>query len=330
MAASLAPAAVGTETVGSIVSPSSICGIVGLKPTVGLASRRGIIPVSITQDTPGPMCRTVRDAAILLSAIAGADPEDPATEGSKVERDYSRFLDPTGLKGARIGVARNLFGTSLVADRVVEKALTLMAAAGAVLVDPVEVEGAEAIWTFDAEVLVFELKASLNRYFASVGPATPIRSLADLIAFNIRHSDRELQWFGQETFIYAESKGPLSSPEYQRLLGLVRQLAREQGIDATISRHKLDAIVAPTQSPAWLTDVLLGDNALLGSFVASAAAGYPSITVPAGDVAGLPVGILFMGPAWSEGTLLKLAFGFEQVAQARRPPRYLPSLTVGL
>ena len=330
VAASLAPAAVGTETVGSIVSPSSICGIVGLKPTVGLASRRGIIPVSITQDTPGPMCRTVRDAAILLSAIAGADPEDPATEGSKVERDYSRFLDPTGLKGARIGVARNLFGTSLVADRVVEKALTLMAAAGAVLVDPVEVEGAEAIWTFDAEVLVFELKASLNQYFASVGPATPIRSLADLIAFNIRHSDRELQWFGQETFIYAESKGPLSSPEYQRLLGLVRQLAREQGIDATISRHKLDAIVAPTQSPAWLTDVLLGDNALLGSFVASAAAGYPSITVPAGDVAGLPVGILFMGPAWSEGTLIKLAFGFEQVAQARRPPRYLPSLTVGL
>ncbi|MGQ0701799.1 MAG: amidase, partial [Gemmatimonadales bacterium] len=330
VSASLAAAAIGTETMGSIVSPSSICGIVGLKPTVGLASRRGIIPVSLTQDTPGPMCRTVRDAAILLSVIAGPDPQDPATApaAEKGANDYTSFLDPNGLKGARIGVARNLFGTSLTADRVAEKALALMRSAGAVLVDPADVESAEAIWPFDAEVLAYELKEALNQYLRGLGSKAPVRSLEELIAFNNRNSDRELQWFGQETFIYAQSKGPLTSDEYQKTLALVRQLSRDQGIDATIAKHKLDAIVAPTQSPAWLIDPLLGDNTLLGSFVPAAAAGYPSLTVPAGDVAGLPVGLLFMGTAWSEGTLLKLGFAFEQLAHARRPPTFVPSLSV--
>ncbi|MEX2181183.1 MAG: amidase [Gemmatimonadaceae bacterium] len=330
VSANLATAAFGTETMGSIVSPAALCGVVGLKPTVGLISRAGIIPVSYTQDTAGPMTRTVRDAALLLSAVAGADPRDRLTADAArhAEADYTTFLDPNGLRGARIGVARNLFGSSLVSDRVVERALDTMKQAGAVIVDPADIETADGIWTFDAEVLSFELKASLNEYLASLGPRSPVKSLADLIAFNVRNSDREMAWFGQETFEYAQGKGPLTSPEYLSALQIVRQLSRTQGIDATLQKHRLDAIVAPTQSPAWLTDVLLGDNTMLGSFVTPAAAGYPSITVPAGDVAGLPVGILFMGTAWSEGKLLRLAFGFEQTLRARRSPNFLPTIVV--
>jgi len=328
VAANLAPAALGTETMGSIMSPAAICGIVGLKPTVGLVSRAGTIPVSVTQDSIGPMTRTVRDAAILLSAIAGPDQADPATADAAkyAEKDYTRFLDPDGLRGARIGVARNLFGTSVVADRTIGLALDVMRSAGAVLVDPADIDTADGVWTFDAEVLAYELKAGLDGYFASLGPKSPIKSLKDLIAFNSRNSDRELEWFGQETFEYADRKGPLSSPEYQRTLLVVRQLARTQGIDATIQGHRLDAIVAPTESPAWLIDVLLGDNTVQGSYVVSAAAGYPSITVPAGEVAGLPVGMLIMGPAWSEGTLLRIAYAFEQRMRARRAPTFRPSI----
>ena len=330
VSANLAPAAIGTETMGSIMSPSALCGIVGVKPTVGLVSRAGIIPVSYTQDTPGPMCRTVRDAAMLLSAIAGPDPRDKATTEGSIRRstDYTTFLDPDGLRGARIGVARNLFGDSLVADRVIERALDAMRAAGAVIVEHANIENAEAIWNFDAEVLSYELKASLNEYLGSLGSKSRVKSLSDVIAFNERFSDQEMPWFGQETFLYAESKGDLNSAEYLDALGTTRQLARKLGIDATIAKHSLSAIVAPTTSPAWLADVLLGDNATLGPFVAPAAAGYPSITVPAGDVMGLPVGMLFMGPAWSEGTLIKLAYGFEQQVRARRPPTFLPSIPI--
>lgn len=330
VSANLAPAAIGTETMGSILTPAALCGIVGFKPTVGLVSRAGIIPVSYTQDTAGPMCRTVRDAAIILGAIAGVDPRDryTAEAAGRIDADYPRFLDPDGLKGARIGVARNLFGTSLLADRVIERALESMRSAGAVLIDHADIETAEGIWTFDAEVLSFELKASLNEYLASLGPSSPVKSLADLIAYNKRHSDSELAWFGQETFEYAQTKGPLTSPDYQRALLLVRQLARAQGIDATLQKHRLQALVAPTTSPAWLSDMLLGDNTVLGSFVASAAAGYPAITVPAGDVEGLPVGMLFMGTAWSEGTLLRLAYAFEQRVRARRVPLFQPSVLV--
>lgn len=330
VSANLAPAALGTETVGSIVSPSAVCGIVGLKPTVGLVSRAGTIPVSVTQDTVGPMTRTVRDAAILLSVIAGPDPRDPSTADAArhADKDYTRFLDPNGLRGARIGVARNLFGTSMVADRVIGLSLDAIRAAGAVLVDPADIDSAEGVWAFNAEVLSYELKATLNEYLGSLGPSSPVKSLRDLIAFNTRNSDRVLAWFGQETFEYAEQKGPLSSVEYQRSLMLVRQLSRAQGIDATIQAHKLDAIIAPTESPAWLIDVLLGDNAEQGSYVVAAAAGYPSITVPAGDVAGLPVGLLFMGPAYSEGTLLRLAYGFEQRVLARRAPTFQPTIHV--
>jgi amidase len=330
VSANLAPVAVGTETMGSIVTPSSLCGIVGLKPTVGLVSRAGIIPVSITQDSAGPMTRTVRDAAIVLSVIAGADERDSATTAGSVRRttDYTTFLDPDGLRGARIGVARNLFGTSIVADRVIERALEAMEKAGAILVDPADIDTADAIWGFDSEVLSYELKASLNDYLKSLGPKSRVKSLRELIDFNIRNSDAEMSWFGQETFLYAESRGPLSSPDYVQQLAMVRELARTRGIDATIAKHKLDAIVAPTQSPAWLIDVMLGDNASLGAFVTAAAAGYPMLTVPAGDVAGLPVGMLFMGPAWSEGKLLKLGYGFEQTVRARRTPTFQPSISV--
>ena len=327
ISASLAAAAVGSETMGSVVTPASICGIVGLKPTVGLVSRSGTIPISLTQDTPGPMGRSVRDVAMLLSVIAGTDPADPATGAAegKVEPDYTRFLDPNGLKGARIGVARNLFGNSIVADRVCNRALALMRSEGAVIVDPANIETAGAIWTFDSEVLVFELKAALDRYLGALDKTSPVRSLADVIAFNDRNRDRELKWFGQETFIYAQTKGPLTSPEYLQALAMVRQLARIQGLDATFDKHRLDALVAPTQSPAWLIDLMLGDNTIMGSWVAPAAAGYPSLSVPAGDVAGLPVGMLFMGRPWGEGTLIRLAFAFEQLIQARRPPTYIPS-----
>lgn len=330
VSANLVPAAIGTETMGSIVTPASLCGIVGMKPTVGLVSRSGIIPVSYTQDTAGPMCRTVRDTAMLLSAIAGPDPDDSATTTGSIRRvaDYTTFLDPDGLRGARIGVARNLFGTSLVADRVIDRALDAMRAAGAEIVENANIETAEAIWGVDSEVLSYELKASLNEYLASLGPKSPVKSLRDLIAFNIKHSDQEMMWFGQETFLYAESRGPLTSPEYIQQLAMVRELARTRGIDATLEEHDVVALVAPTQGPAWLTDMLLGDNASIGSYVTASAAGYPSITVPAGDVSGLPVGMLFMGPAWSEGTLLKLAFGFEQTVRARRPPTMLPSVPI--
>ncbi len=328
VSANLVPAAIGTETMGSMMTPSSMCGIVSLKATVGLVSRAGVIPVSVTQDSAGPMTRTVRDAAILLSAIVGSDARDPASVAgaAHADADYVRHLDPRGLAGVRIGIARNLFGISLPADRVVERALDAMVSAGAILVDNADIETADGIWAFDSEVLSFELKAALNAYLASLGPSSPIKTLADIIAFNSANSDRELEWFGQETFLYAEQKGPLSSPEYQTNLKMVRRLSRDQGIDATLAKHKVEALVAPTQSPAWLIDMLLGDNSALGAFVTPAAAGYPSLTVPAGDVAGLPVGMLFMGTAWSEAKLLRYGFAFEQSLRARRPPLFRESI----
>jgi amidase len=259
--------------------------------------------------------------------MVGPDPADPATAAAASHiQDYTAALDPDGLRGARIGVARNLFGLSLHADRAAELALGHLRAGGATLIDPVEISTADGIWPFDAEVLSFELKASLDHYLSNADPSAPVRSLADVIAFNTRNRDREMAWFGQETFEYSQSKGPLTDPAYVRALALVRQLARTDGIDATLRRHRLDAIIAPTQSPAWLTDPLLGDNTILGSFVAPAAAGYPSLTVPCGEVQGLPVGLLFMGGAFSEATLLKLGFAFEQLSQSRRAPTFLPSI----
>jgi amidase len=324
VAADLCALAVGTETDGSIVSPSSINGIVGIKPTVGLVSRTGVIPISHTQDTAGPMARTVRDAAILLGVLAGADPEDAATAAGKDHRpeDYTRFLDPKGLQGARIGVARNYFGFHDAVDAVLAGALEALKQQGAVLVDPAEIPNADKLSDPENTVLLYELKADLNAYLARLGPQAPVRTLKDVIAFNERHAREELCYFGQDRFVKAEAKGPLTDKEYLEALAACKRLARTEGIDAVLAKHKLDALVAPTEGPAWLTDLVVGDRFLCSSSTAAAVAGYPSVTVPAGFVAGLPIGLSFFGAAWSEPTLLKLAYAFEQATKARKPPRF--------
>ncbi len=331
-AASCAAAAVGSETDGSIVSPSSMCGLVGIKPTVGLLSRAGIVPISHSQDTAGPMARTVADAAALLGAMTGVDPRDEATAASRGRSlaDYSRFLDPKGLAGARLGVARaHFFGGNPAADRAVEAALAEMKRLGAVIVDPADIETAGKFDDTELLGMLYEFKADLNRYLAELGPDAPVRTLKDLIAWNESHRAQEMPYFGQELFEQAEAKGPLTDPAYQKALANNRRLARKEGIDATLAKHRLDAIVAPTGTPAWLIDLVNGDPSSLSSSSPAAVAGYPSITVPAGEVRGLPVAISFIGPAWSEGKLIRYAYAFEQATKHRRPPRFLPTADLG-
>jgi amidase len=325
VAAGLCAAAVGTETDGSIVSPSSVNGLVGVKPTVGLVSRAGVVPISHTQDTAGPMARTVRDAAVLLGALAGADPDDKATAeaASKIVRDYTKSLDPRGLKGARVGVARNYFGFHDAVDAVMDEALAVLKREGATVVDPAELPNMDKVGEAEMTVMLYEFKAGLNAYLARLGRGAPVRSLKDVIAFNERNRKKEMPYFGQNTQVKAEAKGPLTTKEYQEALARCRRLTRVEGIDAVIERHRLDALVAPTEGPAWLTDLVDGDRSLASSSTAAAVAGYPSVTVPAGFVFGLPVGLSFFGRAWSEPTLLKLAFAFEQATKVRRPPRFL-------
>jgi len=328
VSANLAPLSIGTETDGSIVCPSSANGIVGIKPTVGLVSRAGIIPISHTQDTAGPMARTVTDAATLLGALIGVDPRDPATRESQGRSapDYTRFLDPAGLRGARIGVGRQFFGFHDAVDRLMEAALQELSRLGAVLVDPAEIATRRQLGDPEYEVLLYEFKADLNAYLAGLGPAAPIRSLQELIAFNLAHRDTELPYFGQEIFEKAQEKGPLTETAYTEALEKCRRLSRAEGIDKLMDEQKLDAIVAPTGGPAWLTDLVNGDHFSGGSSAAAAVAGYPSITVPAGFVFGLPVGLSFFGRAYSEPTLLRLAYAFEQETRHRRPPRFLPTV----
>jgi amidase len=328
ISANLAAVGIGTETDGSIVCPSSSNGLAGIKPTVGLVSRSGIIPISHSQDGAGPMCRTVRDAAILLGALTGVDPEDAATAASagKSQTDYSQYCDPNGLKGARIGVARKYFGFSDTVDALMEQSLAVMKQQGATLVDPADIE---TLGKFDeTELLVFmyELKADLNAYLARLGPGAPVRTLQDIIDFNDRNRQKEMPYFGQDLFLKAQSKGPLTEKAYLDALAKNHQLARTEGIDALMDKHQLDAIVAPTGGPAWLSDLVNGDHVAGGSSNAAAVAGYPNINVTAGFLSGLPVGVSFFGRAWSEPTLIKLAYSFEQATKARQAPRFLTSI----
>lgn len=328
IAANYAAVAVGTETDGSITCPAAMCALVGIKPTLGLVSRSGIIPIAHSQDTAGPMTRTVADAAILLGVLAGADPRDPITAASREHgmAEYTRFLDPNGLRGARIGVPRKgLFGYSEEADRITGEALEAMRGAGAVIVDPVEIPHLSDYGDSEFTVMLYEFKHDLNQYLQGLGPGAPIRSLKDAIVFNERHRDREMRYFGQEIFHMAEEKGPLTEKEYVQALEKNRRLAGPEGIDRVMKEHRLDALVAPTSSPAWTSDLINGDHYLGSASSPAAVAGYPHITVPAGYSFGLPVGVSFFGRAWSEPTLIRLAYAFEQATGHRKPPRFLPT-----
>jgi amidase len=330
--ANFCAAAIGTETDGSIVCPSSANGLVGIKPTVGLVSRSGIIPISHTQDGAGPMCRTVRDAAIVLGVLTGVDAEDSATAESqgKSHTDYTQFRKPEGLRGARIGVVRKAFGFSDRVDKIMESALEVMKKEGATLVDPADIETAGKWGETEMTVFLYELKADLNAYLARLGPSAPVKSLKEIIEFNERNHEKEMPYFGQDFFIKSEAKGPLTEKEYLEALAKNRQLARTEGIDATMDKHNLDALVGPTGGPAWLTDLVDGDHFGGGSSGAAAVAGYPNITLPAGFIFGMPVGISFFGRAWSEPVLIRLAYAFEQATKVRKAPRFLPTADLSL
>ncbi len=327
VAANLCAIGVGTETDGSIVCPSSANSIVGLKPTLGLVSRTGIIPIAHSQDTAGPMARTVWDAAILLGALAGVDARDAVTNESRGrgQADYTQFLKADGLKGARIGVARKSFGFNVGVDKLMEDAIKEMKRLGANIVDPADIATSGKFDDSEFEVLLYEFKADLNAYLAGLGPNVPVRSLKDLIDFNERNKEKEMPYFGQEIFIKAQEKGPLTSKAYKLALAKNHRLSRTEGIDATLGKHRLDAIIAPTGGPAWPTDLINGDHFGGGSSSAAAVAGYPNITVPAGYVYGLPVGISFFGAAYSEPVLLRLAYAFEQATKLRRAPQFPPA-----
>jgi len=329
ISANLATVGVGTETDGSIVCPSSANGIAGLKPTVGLVSRSGIIPISHSQDTAGPMARSVRDVAILLGVMAGIDEEDTATAASKgkAQLDYTKFLSTDGLKGTRLGVVRKYFGFNDAVDELMNKLIAEIKQAGAEIVDPAEIPTIGKFDDSEATVLLYELKADLAAYFARIGPSAPMKTLQDVIEFNDHNRDKEMSYFGQDIFLKAEQKGPLTSKEYLDALAKNHRLARAQGIDLVMNKFKLDALVAPTGGPAWLTDLITGDHFGGGSSNAAAVAGYPNINVPAGFVSGLPVGISFFGRAWSEPMLLKIAYGFEQLTKARQKPQFLPTIS---
>ncbi len=329
VAANLCAAAVGTETDGSIICPAQTNGIVGLKPTLGLISRSGIIPIAHSQDTAGPMGRTVADVAILLGAMTGFDERDPATRSAKKRAlsDSTGFLDARGLEGARLGVARNLFGSDLRIAKIMEGALDVMRQAGAVLIDPVDLPTSGKFSHSELEVLLYEFKADLNAYLAGVGAEVPVHSLADVIRFNEENKERVMPYFGQDRMLDAQKKGPLTSKRYLAALAKNHRLTRDEGIDSVMKKHRLDALVCPSGGPAWLIDLVNGDGPTwdMESTSFPAVAGYPHITVPAGYIFGLPVGISFFGRAWQEPTLIKLAYAFEQATRVRRPPQFLPT-----
>jgi amidase len=328
VAANLVTVSIGTETDGSIICPAGVNGVVGIKPTVGLTSRAGVIPISVTQDTVGPFGRTVADAATVLGALVGVDSRDPATQASagRSQTDYVKYLDLNGLRGARIGVPRDgYFGYSPRADAVVNQAIDVLRNSGAVVVDPIKIPNFDRAALTSAEliVLLYEFKAGVNAYLASVAPGAQVRTLDDVIEFNKRNPRENLPYFGQELLERAQAKGELTEAEYLEALEKCRRLAGKEGFDAIVDEQQLDVLIAPTTTPAWPVDLINGDQFRGSSAKSAALAGYPLVSVPAGVAMGLPVGITFMGRAWSEPTLIKLAYAFEQATKARRPPQYL-------
>jgi amidase len=322
IAAYLAVAAVGSETDGSIVCPSGINGLVGIKPTVGLISRSGVIPISASQDTAGPMALSVADAVALLNAMAAPDPKDSASTVAMrpAATDYGQYLKADGLRGARVGVVRSLGGFDARVDKVFDQAIAAMKAQGAEIIDPVEMKTGDKLGDDELLVLKYEFKDGLNRYLATRSDAP--KTMAELIAFNDKEAARELQHFGQEIFIDSEAKGPLSSPEYRKVSARAKRAAGRDGIDAAMKKYKVDVLIAPTVGLAWKTDLINGDHYTGGNASqAAAVAGYPHITVPAGFVEGLPVGVSFIGGAWTEGRLIQYAYSYEQATKARRPPK---------
>jgi amidase len=324
VAANLCAIAVGTETNGSIVSPASVNGIVGLKPTVGLISRRGITPISHSQDTAGPLARSVRDAAILLGAMSGPDSLDPASAaaGSRFENDYARYLDPDGLRGARLGIARRFFADNAPLNAFLDGCIEMLKRGGALIVDPADLPMHGATGAAETEVLLYEFKSDLNAYLRRLPFVFPVRSLPALIRFNEAHRQREMPLFEQELLYQAQSKGALTDKAYLEARELCLRATRSNGIDAVLAEHRLDALVSLTAGPAWLIDPVNGDADTGGCSSPAAIAGYPHISVPAGLFRGLPIGISFFGAAYSEPALIKLASGFESLAQARTPPRF--------
>ena len=330
VAANLCSVAIGTETDGSVICPSNVNGIVGIKPTVGLVSRSGIIPISHTQDTAGPMGRTVADVAILLGAMTGIDPRDPITKEStgKSNTDYTQFLDIDGLKGKRIGVIRTLFGFDIRVDEIIENSIEVMKKNGAEIVDPIDIPSAKEHWKHEYQVLLYEFKETLNAYLIRLGPDAPVKSLKEIIEFNKAYEKKTMPIFGQETMIKAQEKGGLDSKEYIEALEKCRKLSRTEGLDAALDDNKLDALIAPSGGPAWLTDHVVGDHFSGGSSSLAAMSGYSSITVPAGYIHGLPVGISFISGPYAEPTLIRLAYSFEQATQVRIPPDFKSSVEI--
>lgn len=328
VAAGLAPLGIGTETDGSIISPSSVCGIVGIKPTLGLWGRSGIIPIAHSQDTPGPMARSVADAALLLGPLTGVDPRDAATQSSagKSQRDYTRFLRPGALAQARIGVARDLAHFHGAVDRALDAAVSALKSAGAQVVDELALPTAGQFDDAEMDVLLYEFKADLAAYLATRGPSAPARTLADVIQFNERERASEQPWFGQELFLRAEAKGSLTDAAYRTARERCLQLTRTEGLDPLFDKHHLDAVICPSNAPAWITDLVSGDHYIGGNTSFAAVSGYPSLTVPMGFVHSLPLGLSFIGRPWSEGRLIELGFAFETLTQARRPPSFSPTL----
>ena len=330
ISANLAAIGVGTETDGSVVCPSNANSLVGIKPTLGLISRAGIIPIAHSQDTAGPMCRTVTDAVHVLVALAGVDPRDHATRASVGKRAAQFALpDEPSFRGARIGVHRKSFGFNDAVDKLMNDCIDIIKRHGATVIDPADIPTQGKFDDSELEVLLYEFKADLNAYLASLGARAPVKSLKEIIDFNEQYRDREMPWFGQDIMIKAQAKGPLTEKAYKDALAKDLKLSRKEGIDFVMDKNKLDALIAPTGGPPWPTDWVNGDHFTGGYSTASAVAGYPHVTVPAGYVFGMPVGLSFIGRAWSEPTLIKFAYAFEQATKVRRAPQFLPTAKLG-